>query len=1215
MESLFIPYAATDHVAPGPALVLAPHPDDEVLGCAGAILRHGAAGERVTVIIFSDGEAGRAADEPRTADEFRQLRRAESRAAAQVLGYGEPVFWGLPDRGLDYGEPLIRRVLEAIDATQAAVVYAPSLTEMHPDHRALAMIAAEAVRRCQRAVTLAFYEVGVPLRPTVLLDISDLTGRKQAAVECFASQLAIQDYDRHIAALNRYRTYTLPKTVTAAEAYCVVSRATLAADPLALYTPEHARQQALGMPVDVAALPLVSVIIRSSGREAFLQRALDSVCVQTYPHCEIVLVDASGRGIHLPVAQMRLPVRVVSDGVPLLRSRAANRGLETAQGQYLIFLDDDDWFAPDHIAALVERLEQEPQAVAAYAGVSCVEWRDGQWQEVRRYHSAYDPVWLLLENTIPIHALLFRHSACVQTAACRFDEGLDIFEDWDFWLQLQQHGPFLYRDAVSAYYRIHAGSGAGVAADEERAATGLRLLLDKWRPRWTTRQAMDIVARVRHLRTLLDSTETQRAAAVQRGDELQLAEQRLHEHLHRANQALDAAAQQLQDVGAHNATLTEQLQTLERHLHERETALAQELARVRSDFHQAVTDWETRYSLVVNSRSWQLTAPLRAVLYAGRALPRVVKQGLLSAVRWSGVRLYRSPLATRLIPWIPLSWKHRLRPLLRGPAATPAQREPHHADKTPLVSIIVPVFNHAAYLRQCLDSALSQTHTRCELIVVDDASTDPQVREILCDYERRERVTVLYNDQNLGIAQTQNRALIASQGDIIAFLDCDDYLAPDAVATSLNYWSKDTVYSHSGRINVGPDNREISRISFEHLPRQDYFQENLERMYATHFKMIRRDAFARVGLFDPRFDSAQDYDLLMRIAFHYPSSAFVHPPQFLYFHRFHEKQTTEAMSARQQAATATIQRESRLRFDIAQGRFEHFLSIVMLSFGKEEQTLAAVESLQATVKIPHEIILFDNGSSAQTVDFLKAHLDGKFPNLRVFYNPDNLGPAAGRRAALDHARGPYYLVFDNDERAEPGWLEELLVRAQSQPDVGAVCCKVIFPNGRLQFSGGFIRPLDDELIDLALYDRDRDVYELETAQFRDCDWSPIGATLFTLNPAPFLHRGYPNVFEDAGVSMALRRQGKKLLNSPASWVWHEHIMFQKKFGMKERYLKERYDPAKMLVSVASFYAENRLIIKDEYVWRENRLNGLDRAALRQLLRQTKAEADAVAEPS
>jgi LmbE family N-acetylglucosaminyl deacetylase len=219
-ESELIPYQAVRAVGQGPALVLAPHPDDEVLGCAGAILRHAGMGDPIRVIILTDGggwqvdEAGREA--------YAARRRQESREAAAILGYGEPQFWEYRDRELCYGEPLVQRLCEAVVAAAARWLYAPSPYELHPDHRALALAALEAARRVAGQLNLALYEIGAPLSPNRLLDITDLIERKRRALACFTSQLEVQAYDRHIEALNRFRTYTLPREVEAAEAYWVI---------------------------------------------------------------------------------------------------------------------------------------------------------------------------------------------------------------------------------------------------------------------------------------------------------------------------------------------------------------------------------------------------------------------------------------------------------------------------------------------------------------------------------------------------------------------------------------------------------------------------------------------------------------------------------------------------------------------------------------------------------------------------------------------------------------------------------------------------------------------------------------------------------------------------------------------------------------------------------------------------------------------------------
>lgn len=608
-----------------------------------------------------------------------------------------------------------------------------------------------------------------------------------------------------------------------------------------------------------------------------------------------------------------------------------------------------------------------------------------------------------------------------------------------------------------------------------------------------------------------------------------------------------------------------------------------------------VRDW------MRNSKSWRLTEPLRSAnMIANKARASFFRLLLKIAL---GV--YRLPLFSGLNAHLPIRLKRYFRDtLVRGASVSQDIKPAPGLPDNPLVSLIIPVYNHARYLRGAIESALAQSHQRLEVIVVDDASTDPEVAAILASLETRERLSILRNESNLGISRTQNRALLASKGDIIGFLDCDDELSNDAVERCLEHWREDTVYSHSARINIDDDGEEINRISFEHLPRLNYFEENLAAMYATHFKMIRRDVFAKVGLFDVRHDAAQDYDMLMRVAFHYPSSGFVFIPRFVYRHRLHQGQTTERYRPKQAQAAKDVQAESRLRREIRDGKFDRFLSIIMLSFGKQSQTLKAIESIEETVRVPHEIILFDNGSDPEVIEFIQRNIEGKFDNVRVFYSDCNLGPAAGRKAALTHAKGDWFIIFDNDEIAEPGWLEELLVVACSDSRIGSVTCKVIFPNRELQCCGGYMVSDGDDVVRLELHGRGQDAYNLATAAFLDCDWCPIGATLFTINPSPYLHDGYPNVFEDVGVSMSLRRAGYRLVNSPASWVWHEHVTFQKNVEMGERYTSERYDPKRMLLSVASFYEENDLVIFDDYVWRENRLSRDELPAVKKRLEET-----------
>ncbi len=634
-------------------------------------------------------------------------------------------------------------------------------------------------------------------------------------------------------------------------------------------------------------------------------------------------------------------------------------------------------------------------------------------------------------------------------------------------------------------------------------------------------------------------------------------------------------------------------------IHRKEAMIQQKEAMIQQK-EAVARGLDEALGVVLSSKSWKVTAPLRAAAriarYVRRGARYIASHEPTVAARRGLLEFYHSPLTGEWLQLFPTTWKQRAKAWMLVDHA-PMVEEPR-ANETPRVSIVIPVYNHAEYLDQCISSAIAQDYENLEVVIVDDASPDPNVKPILEAYAGDPRVALLHHEANKGISEAQNHAISNATGDIVAFLDCDDFLTADAVSTAMADWRESTVYLHTARVNVDENNEEVNRISFEHLPRKDYFKENLAAMYATHFKLIRRDVFARVGLFDPRFDSAQDYDMLMRIAWRYPSDGFVFSPNFVYHHRFHHKQETSKSNDKQQRNTHMIQEEARMRAAISRGEFHSHVSIIMLSYGKHEQTREAIQSIVETVHIPFEIILFDNGSDPETVACLKTGIARDFPFVRIVYSPVNLGPAEGRRQAITHAKGPYYISFDNDEIAQPGWVEELLVRGETGADIGAVCARVYFPNNTLQFSGGVVEHLEDELIKLGLHDVGKSRFDPSAASFRDLDWAPIGATLYKVDPSPYLHGGYQNAFEDAGVSFQLRKRGYRLVNAPGALVRHNHFLYHETVSMKKKYLEARYNRDGLLRAMASFYLENDLILYDEYVWKESGLGALSREELK-----------------
>ena len=471
----------TSPLPPGPWLVFAPHADDETLGMGGALLLARRQGIAIDLIVLTDGAQGGAPGGPALAAQ----REQEALALAAQLGLRRVAFWRQPDGGLTVTTDLIERVAGAVAEHGPATIFFPSPLELHADHRAAAALVWQGCQRSAVRLQLYAYEISVAAACNCLVDITAVATEKRLLMDYYPSQLDQNNYVAVREALDTLRTYTLPAAVSRAEAFFAypdAAQTTLLA-PLAA----HLRQYW----VNSGPAPLVSVIVRTKDRPHLLQEALQSVALQTYPNLELVVVNDGGADVTSVVQGYAAeigPVRTVHLAENRGRAAAANAGLDAATGEYLIFLDDDDLFEPEHIAGLVQAVRENPAARAAYAGVRA----EGAGRE-RLWHAAYTPAALRSRNLFPIHAVLF--DATLVRDGCRFDPAFAILEDWDFWLQVAERTGFLRVHQVSAWYRALGDSGSGQASiDAAAVSTGRTQIQAKWADRWTPEQIAEQIA-------------------------------------------------------------------------------------------------------------------------------------------------------------------------------------------------------------------------------------------------------------------------------------------------------------------------------------------------------------------------------------------------------------------------------------------------------------------------------------------------------------------------------------------------------------------------------------------------------------------------------------------------------------------------------------------------------------------------------------------------
>jgi LmbE family N-acetylglucosaminyl deacetylase len=437
-------------------LVLAPHPDDEVIGCGGLVALHLREGRAVRVVVATDGAQGGAAE----------VRQEESRQALQVLGDGGVgksamlAFLGWPDRGLD--DSVAPKLREELLSFRPDLILAPAPIEIHPDHSALARIFCELVQRDETlfadlaVARVAFYEVGQPLRPNAIVDISDVAEAKYAAIAEHKSQLAQRDYVAYARGLNAYRAMTLPPETKFAEGYYVVELKAL------WTTPVSELRRLAGAPKELAVsgepVP-INVVIRTKNRPALLAEAIASVRATGYP-CEIVVVNDGGETLDLD------GVKLVQHETSQGRAEAGNAGVRAASNGYVVFLDDDDLFYPEHLATLAGATASSTHAAWYTDAVSA--YLSDSVRRTRIYAQSFDRELLRVDNYIPLPTVLFRREQFLELGG--FDSSFDLFEDWDFLLRLAGRGDFLRIPRVTCEIRHFEGGTSVVLAAPEGSA-------------------------------------------------------------------------------------------------------------------------------------------------------------------------------------------------------------------------------------------------------------------------------------------------------------------------------------------------------------------------------------------------------------------------------------------------------------------------------------------------------------------------------------------------------------------------------------------------------------------------------------------------------------------------------------------------------------------------------------------------------------------------
>lgn len=182
--------------------------------------------------------------------------------------------------------------------------------------------------------------------------------------------------------------------------------------------------------------------------------------------------------------------------------------------------------------------------------------------------------------------------------------------------------------------------------------------------------------------------------------------------------------------------------------------------------------------------------------------------------------------------------------------------------QTPLVSIVTPSYNQAAYLEQTLTSVLEQDYPRLEYLVVDGDSTDGSV-EIIRKYA--DKLAFWVSEKDSGQAEAINKGLSRAKGELVAWLNSDDYYLPGAISAAVKAFQEnpDVVLVYGNMLAVDENGNTINALKYNQLSLEDLLCFQIIGQPAVFF---RRAALEKAGNLDASYHFLLDHHLWLRIA-------------------------------------------------------------------------------------------------------------------------------------------------------------------------------------------------------------------------------------------------------------------------------------------------------------------------------------------------------------
>lgn len=476
----------------------------------------------------------------------------------------------------------------------------------------------------------------------------------------------------------------------------------------------------------------------------------------------------------------------------------------------------------------------------------------------------------------------------------------------------------------------------------------------------------------------------------------------------------------------------------------------------------------------------------------------------------------------------------------------------------PKFSILVPLYeSDEKFLKELIESVQAQTYSNWELCFSDGSKDSSRLEVWMQAYLKSDsRIKFIARRRGpLGISENTNQAYELATGDYIVLGDHDDLFTVDALyecVKTLNEKKVQVIYTDEDKID------ETGKTYFAPNFKPDFNIDLLRcNNYICHMFVAEKELVEKVGLFDPAFNGAQDYDFIFRCV--EQADGIHHIPRVLYHWRAHTVSTAEipeskiyAFEAGKRAIAAHLKRVGldgvvedgdnlgfyRVSYPV---KGEPLLSIVIPNKDHIEDLKKCMKAIdeRSTYRNFEYIIVENNSEKQETFAYYK-ELEAR-KNVTVLYWPDEFNYSKINNFGVEHAHGEYILLLNNDtEMINDDCLEQMLGYCQ-RDDVGIVGARLYYDDNTIQHAGvvvGYGGVAGHAFVTL---NEDEGLYQSRTKVA--CDYSAVTAACMMVKKKVFEEVGglepmFRVAFNDVDFCMKVRQTGKLIVYVPQAMLYH-----------------------------------------------------------------------------